>query len=62
MPNKNNKKNGGTFRNVKGNKYLKENQAKCVYEIVNAGKELNAETLQHEMKQKKVEFDIENTY
>ena len=30
--------------------------------MVNAGKEINTETLQHEMKQNKVEFDIENTY
>ena len=62
MPNKNNNKKGGTFRNVNGNKYLTENQAKFVYEMVNAGKEINTETLQHEMKQKKVEFDMENTY
>ena len=32
------------------------------YEMINTGKERNAETLQHEMKQNKVEFDIENTY
>ena len=62
MPNKNNNKKGGTFRNVKGNKYLTEYQAIFVCEMVNAGKEINKETLQHEMKQKKVEFDIENTY
>ena len=30
--------------------------------MVNTGREINTETLQHEMKQKKVEFDIENTY
>ena len=52
MPNKNNNKKGGTFRNVKGNKYLTENQAKFVYEMVHAGKEINTETLQHKMKQK----------
>ena len=56
MPNKTNNKKGGTFRNV--NKYLTENQAKFVYEMVNAQKAINTEMLQHEMKQN----DIENTY
>ena len=41
---------------------LNKNQAKSVYEMVNAGKEINTEALQHEMKQNKVDFNIDNTY
>ena len=60
MPNKS--KRGGTFRNVKNDKYLTEDQAKFVYKRVNAGKGINTKIIQQEMKQEKVETELENTY
>ena len=60
MPNKS--KRGGTFRNVKNDKYLTEDQAKFVYKRVNARKGINTKIIQQEMKQEKVETELENTY
>ena len=61
MPNKS--KRGGTFRNIKNDKYLTEDQAKLVYKRVNAGKGINTKVIQHDMdKEKLVGTQIENTY
>ena len=60
MPNKS--KRDGTFRNVKNDKYLREDQAKFVHRKVNTGKGINTKIIQQEMKQEKVETELENTY
>ena len=61
MPNKS--KRGGTFRNIKNDKHLTEDQAKFVYKRVNAGKGINTKVIQQEMEQEKlVGTEIENTY
>ena len=52
----------GTFRNVKNDKYLTEDQAKFVYKRVNARKGIDTNIIQQGMKQEKVGTEIENTY
>ena len=62
LPCKCKSKGGGTFRNVKNDKYLTEDQAKFVYKRVNVRKGINTNIIQQEMKQEKVGTEIENTY
>ena len=59
-------KKGGTIRTTKHGKFLTEEQAEFVYKWVNAGKAINTETIQQELKQEiskeKPDIDTENTY
>ena len=61
MPNES--KTGGTFKNIKNDEYLTEDQAKSIYKRVNTGKGINTKVIQQEMDQEKlVGTEIENTY
>ena len=51
MPN--NCKRGGTYKNIRNDEYLTEDEAKFVYKRVNAGKDINTETIKQEMEQEK---------
>ena len=54
---------GGTYKNTWNDEYLTEDQAKFIYNRVNAGKDINTETIKQEMEQKKLEkAEIENAY
>ena len=60
MPN--NCKRGGTSNNLRNDVYLTEDQAKFVYKKVNAGKDINIETIKQEMeKEKLVKTEIANS-
>ena len=56
-------KRGGTYKNIRNDEYLTEDQVKFVYKRVNAGKDLNTETMKQEIEQEKLEkTEIENAY
>ena len=58
----NNCKRGGTYKNIRNDVYLTEDQAKFVYKKVNAGKDINTETIKQEMEQEKlVKTEIDNS-
>ena len=55
-------KSGGTYKNIRNDVYLTEDQAKFVYKKVNAGKNINNETIKQEMEQEMlVKTEIENS-
>ena len=60
---------GGTFKNIRnyGDRYLTEDKARYVHKKVNAGKEINTETMKQEMEQEKsikseIDDSCDNTY
>ena len=60
-------KRGGTYKNIRNDVYLTKDQAKFIYKKVNAGKDMNTETIKQEMEQEmlvKIERDnsSDNTY
>ena len=58
-----NYKRGGTYKNIRNDEYLTEDQAKFVYKRVNAGKGINTDTIKQEMEWEKLEkTEIENAY
>ena len=56
-------KRGGTYKNIKNDEYLTEDQAKFVYKKVNTRRDINTKTIKQEMEQEQLEkAEIENAY
>ena len=63
MPSNYKSKRGGTFKNIRNDGYLTEDQTKFVYKKVNARREINTEAIKQELEQEMLEnVEIENVY
>ena len=56
-----NSKRGGAYKNIRNGEYLTEDQAKFIYKKVNTRRDINTETIKHEMEPERLE-KVENAY